>query len=116
MIDKAEKLKSILELLKADTVSPSDIEKFLASLVQIIKQTNDSFKTLSAENIQEIKNALSYIYTEHSQILKEIDGKNSKLEGTFKAQIALVERLLSEVKAIEVKDGKDGVDGQIGRA
>lgn len=110
-MEKIEKLKQLMELLQHDTVRPQEIEKFLKMLLEVIKKTNENFRELSIENLQKIEDFLAQIKTQHNEVLSEIDGKSSELEGSLNAKIATVERLLKEVSGIKATPGYTPIKG-----
>ena len=110
--DKLEKLKNLISLLQHDTVTPQEIEKFLTIVVNTIKQTNDSFKSLSQENLQQIRQAIAYIENKHTEVLDDVDVKADQLKASVNAKIAEIRGLIEEVGSIEYTDGKDGADGK----
>ena len=111
MIDRAEKLKNILVELNRDTVSPSDIQKFLELLIKTVSQIRNEFQTISKENLQEVANTLSYISVEHSDILKKIDQKSVYFSTDVQKKIEQLQSLIDDIRANPPKDGEDGLDG-----
>lgn len=109
--DKLQKLTDLLKLLQNDTLKPSDVEQFLTMVLEFVTKSKTSFDTLSAENLQKISDALSTIQTEHSDILSEIDVRNSQLSGQVESKVAELQKAIDEVNSIEVNDGADGKDG-----
>jgi hypothetical protein len=110
MSDKIAKLKTMLELLQNDTITPQELTKFLAAVVGAVNQAKIDLKSLSKENLDTIKASVALIAKERLALLSEVDEKNSKASTKFDVQLAEVRTLLEEVKAIEVKDGEDGKD------
>lgn len=111
MIDRAEKLKNILVELNRDTVSPSDIQKFLELLIKTVSQIRNEFQTISKENLQEVANTLAYISVEHSDIIKKIDQKNVYFSTDVQKKIEQIQGMIDDIRANPPKDGVDGVDG-----
>lgn len=110
-VNKLEKLTTLLTLLKDQTLTPSEVEKFLVMVIEAIKKSKEEFKTISTENLEQIKNALAYIYTEHSDILQKIDEKNVRFSTEVQKKIDKIQNLLYEIQSNPPKDGQDGADG-----
>lgn len=58
---KIDKLKALLELSQNDTITPKEVEKFLVTILSVIKQSKDSFEKLSSENLKQIDLILTQI-------------------------------------------------------
>lgn len=107
---KLEKLVQVLELLKNDTITPAEVEKFLVMVLDVVKKSKENMEVLSAQQLQHINSCVELIKKEHSSVKNEIESKNSKLCKEVEAQVAEVRKLAEEVKATEVRDGVDGKD------
>lgn len=107
---KLDKLNKLLEIMKDDTVKPSDIEKFLRFVLEIISKAKINFEKLSAENIAVITEGIELIKKKHSETLTEIDIKTQKTILDFEEKISEVNDQIKELKSIKYKDGKDGKD------
>lgn len=121
---KLEKLTKLLELLKTDTITPAEIEKFLALVLKVIKDANDNFTNLSQQNLEAISTALESIQKQCEEASKcakedissytsnEKQSLISDLQNTLNEATAEVARLKSFVpkNGTPGKDGKDGKD------
>lgn len=114
MDTKLEKLNKLLEIIKDDTVKPSDIQKFLVVILDVIKKSKENFDNLSSENIKTIKDSISYLEENHKKWEVTQDDKTKSILNGFDAKISTIDALskelkksIEEVKAIEIKDGQD---------
>ncbi len=114
MDTKLEKLNKLLEIIKDDTVKPSDIQKFLVVILDVIKKSKENFDNLSAENIKTIQDSVSYLEENYKKWEVSQDDKTKSILSGFDAKIASIDALskelkksIDEVKAIEIKDGQD---------
>ncbi len=113
-IEKMDRLQGILKLLKEDTVSATEIEKFLVMVLDVIKNTKVSFDENSKKILAEMKDSLIFSQFENSKTLKQLNDENNKRVAFFDQKITDIEKLLLQVKAIKAIPGKDGKDGQAG--
>lgn len=106
-----------LEKLRQDTaITPSRLEDFLKLVLGVIKASKENFDKVSGENLGQVKKALDYITTEHTQLLSDVTKNNSQAIKEFDSRIAEIKNILEEVKAIESKPGEDGEDGKDGES
>lgn len=121
MDTKLEKLNKLLEIIKDDTVKPSDIQKFLVVILDVIKKSKENFDNLSSENIKTIKDSITYLEENYKKWEITQDDKTKSILNGFDAKISTIDALskelkksIDEVKAIEIKDGEDGKNGERG--
>lgn len=114
MTDKIDKLKALLELSQNDTITPKEVEKFLAMVLSFIKQSKDRFETISKESLKEIENAVEKISDYYSNTTKDISKKTTQITLEFNKKISEAKILIEEIKKIEVKDGEQGLQGEKG--
>jgi hypothetical protein len=114
MDTKLEKLNKLLEIIKDDTVKPSDIQKFLVVILDVIKKSKENFDNLSSENIKTIKDSILYLEENYKEWEVTQDDKTKSILNGFDAKISTIDALskelkksIEEVKAIEIKDGQD---------
>jgi hypothetical protein len=113
-MDKIEKLKQLLTVIQNDTITPAEVDKFLTMVLGFIKQSKDSFEKLSQENIQVIKDSISYIKESSDKYTELIDSKSKKLLEDYSNKISEIDNKLSEIKKIKSAPGKNGKDGNDG--
>ena len=109
-----EKLNKLLEIIKDDTVKPSDIQRFLVIILDVIKKSKENFDSLSSENIKTIKDSIAYLEENYRKWeIDQADKAKSILSG-FDSKISAIDSLskelkksIEDVKAIEIKDGQD---------
>jgi len=80
MNTKYEKLKTILELLKNETLTPNEVKGFLDTLITTVQSTKKEFETLSKENIDIITEAIEYIQSEHANIINYVSGETKSVK------------------------------------
>jgi hypothetical protein len=115
MSDKLQKLGQLMLLLQNDTLTPKQVEQFLSLMIQAIKRANDDFKSLSAENIQKLQEALDSIATHHAYVLKQIDQKNQQAMGDTHKRMGEIMAALETAKQLRAIPGPQGDLGPAGK-
>lgn len=105
---KIDKLKALLELSQNDTITPKEVEKFLVTILSVIKQSKDSFEKLSSENLKQIDLILTQIKKNYENSINTLDSKSNAVVEQIEAKLALVNDTLAKVKKIKAIPGKDG--------
>lgn len=113
-MDKLEKLNKLLELMQNETMTPKEVEKFLTVVLQTIKKSKEDFQAISKENLNTIQQAVNYIDSEHSKVLKDVSQETFKATERFEKKLAELKDLIAKVKTIKPIDGIDGKDGKDG--
>lgn len=109
--DKLQKLQDLLKLLQNDTITPKQVEQFLTTVLQVIKNSKDSFEKLSAENLKTISDKIASIEEYQSKAVNTLDSKTNATTGKFDAAVSEIKGLLDKIKTIKSTPGKNGVDG-----
>lgn len=113
--DKIHKLKQVIELLQNDTITPKEVERFLATVVQVIKDQKDQFQTISNKNLAEIDEAVKYLSNNYKEQLANIEKKATqdfnKEVKAVESKIKDVKKLVDEAIKMKPKDGEKGDDG-----
>lgn len=110
-MDKTEKLKDLLKLLQHDTITPKQIEEFLVKVLKFVKDSRDSFDTLSKENLQKMEDALARIESESSKTLDNLSQNTQKTVQEFSDRLTELKSLIKNVRTIKPINGRDGLDG-----
>lgn len=111
--NKFAKLKSIIELMQNDTVTPDVLRGFLQNVLNTIKENKEGFEDISKQTIAEVSKALEYIQAEHEtfmQNVKDEAGNVYKKSDELEKRIKEVKKLCSEMKDCMPKDGENGKD------
>lgn len=108
--EKMEKLNKLLEMLQNDTVTPKELEKFLVMVLDVIKKSKDNLESISQENLNTIKESISYIEERHSEVLRDVSKETKAVKDELASKIKELNIVLTEVK--KLKDGIDGLDGK----
>ncbi len=111
-MDKLENLKKKIEEIQARSAVASDLKAFVEVILGVIKKSKQELHTISDENIATIKNTLKYLDSEHEKLLKNVRSETSEATKDFENKLAEANKLIAEIKAIEVKDGVDGAPGK----
>jgi hypothetical protein len=108
--DKLDKLNKILGVMQNDTLTPSEVEKFLTMVLSVIQKSKESMDSMSSEHMKKMMEMCDYIENEHAKFLVQVDEKDEDKEQRFNAKLSEVKSILEEIKKIEVKDGENGKD------
>lgn len=109
--NNAEQLKLLAEVFNTDKIITSDeIEQVLKGIVTIMNSFKSDNEKLNAETKSLVSQLLRKIKEEKDSINDELDSKVSKADAEFKASLAEAQKLIKELKSIELKDGEDGKD------
>lgn len=111
-MDKLAEIKKKIEEIQAKSAVSTEIRAFIELVLNVIKKSKDELTKLSEENIQVIRESIAYIEKNHENTLGVIKEEKDAMVGEFNANLTSVKQLLEEVKAIEVKNGEDGKDGE----
>jgi hypothetical protein len=109
-MDKLETIKKKIEEIQAKNAMASDMKSFITLVLKVIVDAKDKFNSISKENLNQIQKALDYITDEHSKLLSNVNHETTSQKKDFDAKLTELNKLIEEVKAIEVKDGEDGID------
>lgn len=112
--DKLEKLKSIYEMMKTDTITPKELESFLAYVLNFIKESKDGFDGISKENLKRIQEGVDYINEIKSSILEGVDSRVQGSEMKMNEACDKVMKMCEEVATHKPENGKDGMPGKDG--
>lgn len=120
---KLEKLTKLAELLRDDTLTPSQLKKFVELLVSITgKQKDDmvqSFREMSdgftQEAYKKVQDALFAISEKHADALLEVRQLTNKQKKAHEDMMGKCMSLIEELKSMEKQDGKDGLPGEPGK-
>jgi len=116
-MDKLDKLKKLLELSQNDTLTPSEVKKFLEFVLQFISKSKSEFQNLSAENLSKINQALIRIDKQNEETLKIVSQETTKLKAEtitkFSAKVKEIQSLMKAVEKMKPKDGKDADETKI---
>lgn len=107
---KLSKLKTMLEMVQNDTITPKQIEEFLKVALGVITKSKEEFANLSAENIKVVKDSIAYIESLNQKAINELDAKTNSMVGQFDAKLALLEGLTTKVESIKATPGQDGIN------
>ena len=110
-MDKIEQLKKKIEEFQAKSSAKEEIKAFITLVLSILKKAKDNFDSLTAENLQTIKESIAYIESINEKAINSIDDKTNAMVGQFDAKLALLKDLLTKVESIKATPGKDGLDG-----
>ncbi len=105
--DTIEKINKFLELSQNDTLTPRQVDQFITAVLTFIKKSKDEFDSLSKENIEKLGRGLRYIAAEHKKVLEKVSGESESLKTEANKRFDRIEKLIKEVKSIEVRHGKD---------
>jgi len=117
-MDNLEKLNTLLELMKDDTLTPKEVEKFLTILITVVKESKKEVKSISEETLSKVEQSIAYIEYFHEKQVNTIDSKINIATGQFATDLALLKDTLQKVQLIKPTDGingNDGVDGKDGK-
>lgn len=113
-MEKLDQLKKEIEKIQAKSVVASDMRAFITLVLSVIKKSKEDFEYISKENLAVIQEAVKYIESEHSQILKGVEKENNKtksevmaeMEKSMKDMRAMCEELMLQ-KPLDGENGKD---------
>lgn len=115
MDTKLEKLKKVIEIVSRDTVSPKDIEQFIATVLNTLEQykqfLSNKVDAVTEGSVQETKRLVDEAYKEFSTAITSVTNLIHEQKGEYEERLGQLQNLLKEIQSIEVRDGKDGVDG-----
>lgn len=111
---KLEKLTKLAELLRDDTITPSQAKQLVELLINLNKQQKDdlvkTFDGFTAEAYAKIQEAVSMVSQKHADALLEVRQLTNKQKRAHEDMMAKCMDLLMEIKSIDVQDGIDGKD------
>ena len=111
MQDKLAKLQKVLEIASRDTISASEVEKFLTMVLEVIKKEKETIINLTEENSQKISDAITQIDDKIIESSAKIITQNGLTKDEIQNCIQSAKDLLVEVKNIKSTPGKDGQNG-----
>lgn len=115
MDNKIEKLKSILELLKNDTITPKQLKDFLVAVLTAVKNVKGELENASKEDMKTLKEALAYIKKEKGDILSKVSAENNSAKMDLAKKMKEVDRAVEEIRKYRPENGIDGIDGKDGK-
>jgi len=110
-----EKLNKLFSLIKEDTLTPKEVEQFLVMVLEVVKKSKAEFESLSKENLAIISESVEYIKQLGNTLDTDLSKKSATLLKKIEDKLTLVDKKISAIKSIKVKDGKDGLDGRDGK-
>ena len=120
--DKLSKLKSILDVLKEDTVSSTQLTSLLAGLVKVIQTAVTDTKAVAQDSQEKALDAQKAFENGLSDIKRQLASTEANLSTKVQSVLKEAVAALDEARQIRLKapndgrDGKDGRDGQLGPA
>jgi len=109
--NKLEKLKSILELMQNDTITPNKLGQFITAIVKVVKDSKDSMESTSQEVKNTLNDALIYLEKEHGKLVDKVssdtEDRLSKTEKKVLDTLNKAQEALDAIKSITVRDGVD---------
>lgn len=109
-MDKIEEIKNKISEFQAKSAAKEEIKAFVTLVLQVLKNSKDSFDKLTGENLQTIKDSIAFIEAFHEKQSKLLDIKINTATGQFDADLALLKALIAKVKTIKPKNGVDGIN------
>jgi len=109
---KLEKLNKLFSVIKDNTITTKEIERFLTLVLGVIKKTKEDFTQLSSENLKTIKDSIAYIEQYHKENLSLFREEKNTLVKEFLSTTKELKDLIAKVKTIKPINGKDGKDGK----
>jgi hypothetical protein len=70
-LNEKDRLNGLIELIKNDTITSSQLQEFLTLTLDVIKKSKDSFDELIKENQDANGKLVDFLISEHSKILDE---------------------------------------------
>lgn len=112
-MDKArlEKLSKIMNVVKKDFVSSTDVKSFLYSIITFAKENKQELENLSKEYLQTINEAIEDIENQNKTLLENVSNKTAQNQTDFESQVKELKEILKKVKAIKTTKPADGIDG-----
>jgi hypothetical protein len=125
-IEQFKKLAKVFNV--KNLIRPKEIEQVLVGILQIMSSFKKDNEKLTAETKQVVEMLFERVVAEHAKLSKQandtFEQANSSLlssientiglkEKKIEAKIKQAESLIAEIKAIEVKDGKDADEDKI---
>jgi len=122
MENNLEQLKKLAKIFNTDNVITSaEIEQVLTGIMAIMASFRKENVQLTEDNKQMCIDLMDKIKTEYNKTLENIGDKEQKISDTFTAEVSKLEKkfdkklkkaqdLITELQAIEIKDGEDGKD------
>lgn len=112
-MDKArlEKLGKIMNVVKKDFVSSTDVKSFLYAIITFAKENKQELENLSKEYLQTINEAIEDIENQNKTLLENVSNKTAQNQTDFESQVKELKEILKKVKAIKTNKPVDGIDG-----
>ncbi len=107
-IDKLQKLRDLLKLLQNDTITPKQVEEFLVVVLKVIKDSKDTFESLSQANLKNIAEALQYIQNQKKGITDNFSTEAKKASLQLEKNLKESNDFLAAIKKIKSTPGKPG--------
>ena len=114
-MDNIDKLNTLLELMKDDTITPKEVEKFLSTLITIVNKNKEDISSLSDEMLSKVQGVIDSVYRDRTGIISEVDSKTQTLVDSIDSKLKEAQDLLDQTKEIRLREISDGVDGINGK-
>ena len=79
-------------------------------LIGIVKKSKEDLQATSQEQLTLLQEAFGYLDKRHTELLQSVTQETEQAKQDFSKEINTAKKLIEEIKAIEVKDGIDGVN------
>lgn len=111
-MDKLKELKEVMHAINEGSVTTKDLQVFIATILEFVKNHKNEFLKVSQENLDDMQSIFLEIEKRHDEILNNVDKKTAKAEKEFSHRIQEVKSLVNDVKSLKFKDGLNGKDGK----
>ncbi len=101
MNSKFEKLKNVLELLKKDTITPAELEKFIVMVLEVVKNAKKDVEFLSSDTIRKIDSSASSFNRNLELARQDIKLEQINVSQYFTEKLNEVKNTLAEIKKIK---------------
>lgn len=101
-------------LSKGKLLTNDELSRFIELVLNVIKQAKDDVTTTSKEttqeNVRKVQEAIQIVSEKHADALLEVRQLTNKQRKEHEARMVELSKLLNEVRAMEIKDGIDGIN------
>lgn len=113
--DKTDKvkdiLKEILQEMQTETVTPALLKQFITQVLAYVRDSKNEFETLSAENMEKVENAISFINSNIEKSLVKMEDEKTNFSKQSNIKFNTWEnRILQLLNDLKMKEGKPGKD------
>lgn len=102
-----EKLNKIMNVVKKDFVSSTDVKSFLTAIITFAKDNRENLENLSQKYLNELESNIAYIEALNAKQANTLKDEKDAMVSHFDSNLTLVKDLIKKVKKIKGKDGKD---------